>query len=174
MSVKQTFSADTANNYRLRSFDNHGMSRPLPIQLRHRRDPYQEEHNTTVDATRLLNAWQQVVQRQSALRTVFFDSACRDGKFDQAVLKAPKSKAFSSQCDDWKELGEVSKKQSGSKGPKLPSVLVVGSAPDGKVYLRLEMNHAVIDSASTVLLILDLSRAYDDTLPKEPAMPYSE
>ena len=130
-----------------------------------------------ISGQRVVNAWQKVVNRHAALRTVFVDSVYPGGNFDQIVLKNANSRAKLIQCREVEvvnRLNAVTLERTGyEEGPRLPHQLTVSETPEGKVFLKIEMNHAVTDGASTAVLVQDLARAYDGQLPSEPGPLYS-
>lgn len=127
-----------------------------------------------IDSARLARAWQKVVNRHCALRTIFVDSICRDGSFDQVVLKEAKSGVVWTMCDDT-EVFEVlgSLKQDEKKLPRLPHQLSVVETTSGKVYCKVAINHALIDGGSVAVLLRDLALAYDGRMSDIPALSYS-
>jgi hypothetical protein len=48
------------------------------------------------------------------------------------------------------------------------------TTPTGRVYVRFEMNHAIMDAASSSLIIQDMTLAYDGVLPTRARPLYSE
>ncbi|OJZ82578.1 hypothetical protein ASPFODRAFT_84018 [Aspergillus luchuensis CBS 106.47] len=117
-----------------------------------------------VDAKRLARAWQELVRRHSILRTVFVESISPDRLYDQAVLR------------DWN--GEVMYPQD------LPGIefapghslhrLAICVAENGAVFVRLDMNHAISDGASTSILFRDLALAYHGKLVGSPLSQYRD
>ncbi|GKZ27726.1 nonribosomal peptide synthase, partial [Aspergillus brasiliensis] len=128
-----------------------------------------------VDAKRLARAWQELVRRHSILRTVFVESLSPDRLYDQAVLR------------DWN--GEVMYPQVDSRDPTailedLPGIefapghslhrLAICVAENGAVFVRLDMNHAISDGASTSILFRDLALAYHGKLVGSPLSQYRD
>jgi non-ribosomal peptide synthase protein (TIGR01720 family) len=131
----------------------------------------------SVDATKIANAWRQVVARHPALRTVFVDSVCKGGVFDQVVLKNPDSGVFTCTCSD-AELPTMlqSIKHStlnGKKKPVLPHQAAVIQTTSGRVIIKLIVNHSVIDGGSLAIIENDLQEAYEGRLTGE-GPPYSD
>ena len=122
-----------------------------------------------VNGQRLARAWQKVVDRHAALRTVFVDSVCRGGIFDQIVVKDADSGVIRIQCNDsevQERLSAITLTETNhKKKPRLPHQLTVCETSTGRVFVKMEINHAVIDGGSTGVLMDDLTAAYEGRLP---------
>ena len=131
-----------------------------------------------IDARRLLKAWQKVVDRHASLRTVFIDSVYKGGVFDQVVLNKASSGGFYIQCEDSEvidRLGEIKIQDHNHKRlPKLPHQFTVCETFSGKVFIKMEINHVVIDGVSSANIIRDLALAYEGQLPEGPGPLYSD
>jgi len=130
-----------------------------------------------VNVGKIVEGWKQVVARHPALRTVFIDSVCKGGVFDQIVIRNPDSGIISRTCDD-SELAAVleSIKYSsfnGKKKPSLPHQAVVINTTSGKVVVKVIVNHAVIDGGSLGIIGNDLREAYEGRLSDQGPL-YSE
>ncbi|PSN72225.1 acetyl-CoA synthetase-like protein [Corynespora cassiicola Philippines] len=121
-----------------------------------------------VDVRKLAASWQQVVNRHSSLRTVFVDSVCKGGIFDQMVVKAPDSGLLTISCDDSELSTKLDAiryhKFNGKKKLKLPHQFTIVQTNTGKVVIKLEINHSVIDGGSYAILVKDLEAAYEGRL----------
>jgi amino acid adenylation domain-containing protein/non-ribosomal peptide synthase protein (TIGR01720 family) len=141
-----------------------------------------------IDAAKLAKACSQVVNRHAALRTVFINSVYRGGTFDQVVLK-PRDDANVNnsnnntrvslircrEIDIMAKLNAVSLEKTNAKpGPTLPYQFTICQTPQGKVFIKLEMNHAVTDGASTSLVLQDVAKAYANSLTSSEAPSYRE
>ncbi|KAF2267152.1 acetyl-CoA synthetase-like protein [Lojkania enalia] len=131
-----------------------------------------------VDVGKVITAWQRVVYRHPALRTVFVDSVYRGGTFDQIVLRNPDCGAVSFACDD-SELEEKLKSIkyanfNGKMMPHLPHQFTIIQTSSGRIYVKLEINHAVIDGGSHAIIRQDLVDAYEAKLPDEEGPLYSD
>lgn len=128
-----------------------------------------------VNAKKLERAWQEVVQRQAILRTVFVDSIFPSSIYDQAVVR--------------KFPGEVVQLESKDRDPsavlrELPGLefspgqplhrLSICTTSSGAVFVRLDMNHAISDGASTSILLRDLTAAYHDHQVSPPLSQYHD
>ena len=131
-----------------------------------------------IDVPRLVRAWQKVVDRHQSLRTAFVYSVCKGHAFDQIALKQAKGDAKVIRCadDEFEEafakvsLQEINK----TRRPQLPHQLSICSTTSGRTYLKLELNHAVIDGGSGALITRDLALAYEGRLPGGPKPLYSD
>jgi non-ribosomal peptide synthase protein (TIGR01720 family) len=130
-----------------------------------------------VDAKRIGKAWQKVVDRHAALRTVFIDSVYRGGAFDQVVVKKANSGVLYIECDDadvTSRLESISIKETNyKKQPRLPHQLTVCTTSSGRIFVKAEINHAVIDGGSISILLRDLAAAYENRLEDGPGPLYS-
>ncbi|KAK3360589.1 non-ribosomal peptide synthetase [Lasiosphaeria hispida] len=132
-----------------------------------------------VDTDRLTRAWQRVVDRHPALRTVFVESVHRRGVFDQAVLRKVGCGVVVIQSGDDEALGHLGRitMQRGlsqSRQPRLPHLLTVCATNSGKVILKLETNHAALDGGSLAIILQELAAGYGGTLADTPGPLYSD
>jgi amino acid adenylation domain-containing protein/non-ribosomal peptide synthase protein (TIGR01720 family) len=127
----------------------------------------------TIDPRRLAEAWQVVVHRHPALRTIFIDSLARDGSKTQVVLKTkPGRIQFATDCDD-AEIAKELRTQSGidCREALPPHRMTICKTKTGRVWLKLELSHAINDGTSITNILGDLSRAYDGKLTRTDAGP---
>ncbi len=129
------------------------------------------------DLQKLAAAWQRVVDRHAALRTVFVDSVCRGGVFDQVVVRHVDSEARIQSCSDTALVETLQSvkhsKLNGKKKPRLPHQFTIVQTTAGRVVVKLEINHAVIDGGSHSILLRDLEEAYEGRLTGDGPL-YSE
>ena len=132
----------------------------------------------SVDAQKLLSAWQKVVDRHAALRTIFIDSVYQGDAFNQIVVKKAKSGGIFIECEETDVLDRmdaVSLRETNLKNkPPLPHQLTICQTPNGKVFLKIEINHCVIDGESAFILMRDMALAYEDKLLDERGPLYSD
>ncbi|EMT74042.1 HC-toxin synthetase [Fusarium odoratissimum] len=134
---------------------------------------------SVVDTAKLVHACHKVIERHPALRTIFIDSLRQGGSFDQVVLRPSESRISTIKCREidvmaelnCRSLGETNKRHD---GPMLPYQITICETPQGKVFMKLELNHAVTDGASTSVLLRDISNAYTNSLPPTRAPSYKE
>jgi non-ribosomal peptide synthetase component F/NRPS condensation-like uncharacterized protein/aryl carrier-like protein len=127
-----------------------------------------------VDAGRIATAWQKVVDRHAALRTVFIESVRRGGVFDQVVLKKPDSGVVMLKSSDEEAMGKLSQVTlRDAKQPQLPHRLAICTTHSGRVLLKLEVNHAAMDGGSLAIILEELAAGYAGTLEDSPGPLYS-
>ncbi|KAF5689247.1 non-ribosomal peptide synthetase [Fusarium circinatum] len=134
---------------------------------------------SAIDTAKLVQACRQVIERHPALRTIFIDSLRQGGSFDQVVLKPFASRISTIKCREIDVMAELNSRSLGETnkrhdGPMLPYQITICETPQGKVFMKLELNHAVTDGASTSILLRDISNAYTDSLSPTPAPSYKE
>lgn len=128
--------------------------------------------NAAVDPERLRSAWQCVVDRHAALRTVLLESAAEDGTFVQVVLQRvaassrfkatgrSREATLRSLVDE--ELHDGRADDDEARRPQ--HLLTLAAADDGTLFCKLEINHALIDGATMSVVLRDLCLAYDGRL----------
>lgn len=135
--------------------------------------------SSPIDAAKLSQACYKVIGRHSALRTVFVDSVYRGSLFDQVVLKSPESRISVIKCREIDVMAKLNarsleKTNKRHSGPTLPYQITICQTPKGKVFMKVEMNHAVTDGASTSVILRDISTAYMSSLPSTKAPSYRQ
>ncbi|KAG9258477.1 uncharacterized protein F5Z01DRAFT_689818 [Emericellopsis atlantica] len=129
-----------------------------------------------VDAQRLSSACAQVIARHPSLRTVFVNSVYRGGTFDQVILRPQAPRIEVIKCKEIQVMAKLNsrslEKTNTGLGPRLPYQITICSTPQGRVFMKLEMNHAITDGASTALIMQDIGKAYAGTLPSSEAANY--
>jgi non-ribosomal peptide synthase protein (TIGR01720 family) len=131
-----------------------------------------------VNVQRLGEAWQKVVDRHAVLRTVFVDSVCKGGAFDQIVFKKVESGIIHVECDDsdaFTKLNSIEiREKNANRTPRLPHQVTVCTTSTGRLLIKMEIDHAVIDGISTPILLRDLASAYDGRLSEGNGPLYSD
>jgi amino acid adenylation domain-containing protein/non-ribosomal peptide synthase protein (TIGR01720 family) len=126
-----------------------------------------------VDPRKIAEAWQVVVHRHPALRTVFIDSLAKNGSKDQVVLKSKAGRIqMLTDCNDTdvaKHLRELSGIDCRESLP--PHRATICRTTSGKVWLKLELSHAINDGTSITNILGDLSRAYERKITRADAGP---
>jgi amino acid adenylation domain-containing protein/non-ribosomal peptide synthase protein (TIGR01720 family) len=121
-----------------------------------------------IDAARLGRAWQKIVDRHGALRTVFADSVYKGDIFNQIVVKKADSGLLTLECEEKEaieKLGQMTILEANYKRqPRLPHQATICRTSRGKVFIKVEVNHAVIDGSSANIMLKDLATAYNNSL----------
>ncbi|KAL1853058.1 putative NRPS-like protein biosynthetic cluster [Paecilomyces lecythidis] len=129
----------------------------------------EKERNSGRTCRRLKEAWQRVVRRHPALRTIFVDSVHKGGTFDQVVMKEVSEEIEIFDCHDneaMEKLGSMKlPMRNFTKDSHLPHLLTICTTTSGSIFAKLEINHAVIDGASVPVLLRDFTLAYIGKLP---------
>ena len=128
-----------------------------------------------VDAQRLARAWEVIVKKHTALRTVFIESPSADGMMHQAVIKNPQPRL------KWLQSGATGAIQLLKQQDALTYTdsqphhqLTLCEVNDGSIFGKLEMSHAICDGTSIPLIMQDLSDFYElNATRPDPAMPYN-
>lgn len=110
-----------------------------------------------VDVDRLAQAWQQVVERHPALRTIFRPDESNDDYFEQALLKQvePPITILSEPVQENPQFRSTVTNHS-----QIPHHLTIFTTTNDQVMCRLDINHAVIDAMSISVVEQDLAKAY--------------
>jgi non-ribosomal peptide synthase protein (TIGR01720 family) len=131
----------------------------------------------TIEASKLASAWQKVVNRHQALRTVIIDSVCKGGVFDQVVVKHPNTGLVTYTCSDAELTAKVESVKyaelNGKRKPNLPHQAAIVRTTSGKIVVKIIVNHAVIDGGSLTIIGRDLEDAYEGTLSEDEGPLYS-
>lgn len=131
-----------------------------------------------VKTQRLAGAWQKVVDRHQALRTVIVDSVCKGGVFDQIVVKHPATGLVtytSADADLTAKLASIKYRElNGKKKPYLPHQAAIVQTSSGKIVVKIMVNHAVVDGGSLAIIGRDLEDAYEGSLGEDEAPLYSD
>lgn len=131
-----------------------------------------------IDATKVAEAWKMVVNRHPALRTVFVDSVCKGGVFDQIVVKNVDTGLVTYTCDDSELTAKLNSIRhsdlNGKKKPCLPHQAAVIRTSSGKIIVKIIVNHTVIDGGSLAIIGRDLQEAYQGHLSDETGPLYSD
>jgi len=137
-----------------------------------------KSRSRAIEPSKLASAWQKVVNRHQALRTVIVDSVCKGGVFDQVVMKSPDAGLVSYTCPDADLTAKLASIQyaelNGKKKPHLPHQAAIVQTTSGKVVVKIIVNHAVIDGGSLAILGRDLENAYQGTLSEDKGPLYSD
>jgi amino acid adenylation domain-containing protein/non-ribosomal peptide synthase protein (TIGR01720 family) len=126
---------------------------------------------THVDCTRLQHAWRAVVRRHSLLRTLLVDNVPGTSGTTNVVLKDPEpSIAFVQATGDATTSELLSTRYNPmTQAGNLQHHFCICQSSDQRVYIRLDINHAIADAYSRDVVLRDLQTAYEADLdPKGP------
>ena len=103
------------------------------------------------DADRWVAAWSRVVEKHSSLRTVFIESAGRQGHYDQVVLNkvVPRVNVITS---------TIAAPEIEFQPLEVPHHLTIGQADPGQFTLVLTISHALTDGHSAEVILSDMCR----------------
>ena len=134
-----------------------------------------------VNIEQLAAAWQHTVDYHASLRTVFVESACGDGLYDQVVLKTMQARLQICKCEENPDLLAVFSKrqpsddQNSQATPEAQALhqVTLFHTNGGRTFFKLEISHAVTDGISMAIMLRDFCLAYDGLLPAGPGPLYS-
>lgn len=130
-----------------------------------------------VDPERLARSWEMLVDRHPVLRTVFIDSNYSGGSFDQLVMKKIPDNVLRVECHEsqvQEKLGAISLRDLNAMRPtKLSNQFTVCKTSTGRIIVKIEINHAIIDGGGVDVLLRDLTMAYDRRLSEGPGPSFS-
>lgn len=129
-----------------------------------------------IDGQRLLEAWQNVVDTHAMLRTIFTDRVLNNGVFYQLVLTKIDANTLFLSCDTDEEatslLANYPALDYTDSAP--PHRLIVCQARSGSTIFKFDASHALVDADSVVVLLRDLSQAYEGKRPLSAGPLYSD
>lgn len=120
--------------------------------------------SSTVDITRLSNAWRQVVQQHSIMRTIFTGALSHHDRFYQLVLKSPEVDIkLIEPCTTNDEVQRFIKHHALLHDPvgRPPHRFLIIPTNEGHVFGHFEISHALVDASSVQLLVNDLLETYE-------------
>ncbi|KAF9636542.1 putative nonribosomal peptide synthase protein [Lasiodiplodia theobromae] len=125
----------------------------------------------SVDSSRLIDAWQSLVERHASLRTIFAPAVTKGDAFNQIVLKKADVRV-SRICCSQNEVHSVLNEHMHIpfQDARPPHKLTICEVADGEVFVRIDINHALVDGSSVPALVRDFTLLYDGrvSLPKAP------
>lgn len=131
--------------------------------------------NQPIEGARLISSWQKVVDRHPILRTIFIDSVRDDGVSDQIVVRKMTAKTKNVSCHDDDTILNTLESESCTRHAAFEPrhQLTVCTTYTGRVFMRLDVSHAIIDASSVAIVLGDLAAAYGGTLPNGSGALYS-
>jgi amino acid adenylation domain-containing protein/non-ribosomal peptide synthase protein (TIGR01720 family) len=129
----------------------------------------------SVDVDRLADAWQMVVNRHAALRTVFLESLSSEGLYDQVVLKNVVIDTPLLRCKEESEVLTTLSNQTPMSydDGRPPHRFSICQTSTGRVFCMLELSHTIMDGASMSIIFRELGLAYANQLPNSQRPLYS-
>jgi len=116
------------------------------------------------DLQRLAAAWQKVVALHASLRTVILDDLCAEESYGQVVLASWFPRILHFECADADAMGEIKRVAAAEYPPTEPAHRMLFCQTEKRIYMQLEISHALIDGGSMGVLFRDLVAAYDGRL----------
>ncbi|KAL3477784.1 hypothetical protein BJX99DRAFT_257156 [Aspergillus californicus] len=123
---------------------------------------------TRVLVERVRTALNTVIARHACLRTCFIETTSEHGVYDQVVLNAAQVDipVTSSNARCIQTFGHVAWHE---LSPRYPSRFTIAASEDHRVYVRLDISHALTDATSLELIASSICSAYDGReSPKAP------
>lgn len=119
-----------------------------------------------IDIPRLKKAWSSVIARHPVLRTMFVESSYEEGSFDQVVVKQARETTVDILCNDVDALSRLDAVTllNNNEYSNLYHQLVFCKTSTGRLLVKLEMNHAIMDGGSLSILLNELALAYNNQL----------
>lgn len=133
-------------------------------------------HEIVAQAQRILSpkavaeAWQQVVQRHPALRTVFVENVGVNGLYNQVVLKHVEANIVHLEATDEHDAIRLIEQQRSTtyNHGKCPNHrFTICTTANRRMFCSLDISHAIMDGHSMSLLISELRTACEGRLPLE-------
>ncbi|KAL5119052.1 hypothetical protein ACEQ8H_002976 [Pleosporales sp. CAS-2024a] len=121
------------------------------------------------DVKRIQQAWQQVVARHEAMRTIFVPSITRASRSDQLILKSYTPTVDVIECDEANIERIIANHHTVSHASYRPHVGFTLFKTPSALYSKMELSHTMHDGMSTRNIFHDLVLAYQQCLPEEPA-----
>jgi len=121
-----------------------------------------------VDARLLAEAWQDVVSRHSALRSIFIESISESSLMDQVVIKNLVARVAWLESEDPKVDETFAKQENISfRDKQPPHRFTLCKTDKQRVFCKLEISHTISDGTSIPILLRDLSQAYETKISSE-------
>ncbi|KAG8414750.1 Nonribosomal peptide synthetase [Metarhizium acridum] len=134
---------------------------------------YEMKHHNSLQQLNidvLANAWQAVVARHPALRSVFIEGVDNKTAFVQAVLETYQGEVIICEAENRTAAVTTIRKLAPVDYQRLKPAhrLALCTARDvNTIICQIEMSHTIVDGASTAIMLNDWSRAYSGILGTE-------
>lgn len=134
---------------------------------------------TPINPERLKLAWRETILVHPTLRTVFFEASTAMGTemLHQTVLRHYDPCCISLQAKDRRDALDIladfpaCREQGLFQDTRPPHRLIICSTTDGQCFIRLQINHIVLDGMSITPLLSSLGKAYRDLELNEQRVP---
>ncbi|KAG5996166.1 NRPS protein [Claviceps spartinae] len=126
-----------------------------------------------LDVSQLAKAWQAIIVRHPALRSVFFEGVDKITAYSQAVLKSHQGEVVILEAQTKPEaVALIRKLPQVNYQRRKPShrLVLCGTEEDNSIICQIEMSHTIVDGASTSILLSDWSKAYSGALDATPLL----
>ncbi|KAF2112852.1 hypothetical protein BDV96DRAFT_663657 [Lophiotrema nucula] len=128
-----------------------------------------------VDADHLEQAWYAVVQRQPVLRTVFFEDPSVGRVFHQAVIEDLRRDVLRLKADNDNPVDWLfSQDTIDFETPLPPNRLTICTTPSDRVFVKVDIIHALSDGTTWDLIFKDLNAAYEGSVSKKAPPQFEE
>jgi len=129
-----------------------------------------------VNVERICGAWQHVVARHAALRSVFIDSVTATGLYDQVILRRSSPNMLFIDAHPGEDAIEsMTNLPAVPNAPSQPQHRFTVCKAPTKTYVKLDISAALCDTISVQVLVADFGRAYatGKALPETTGLPYT-
>jgi non-ribosomal peptide synthase protein (TIGR01720 family) len=125
---------------------------------------------------RIFTAWARVIRRHSILRTTFIpDPDHGNVLFYQVVLRYPSLRRNVLRCADIASILAINDETPLNFFTGCPPCfLTICRLDSGEVVCKFDISHALIDAASSKILIRDFLLFFDDSIPPEPTYDFGK
>ncbi|KAJ5350735.1 hypothetical protein N7541_008462 [Penicillium brevicompactum] len=121
--------------------------------------------DSEIDASMLLKAWQEVVDRHAALRTIFIRESDSDTLWGQLVLKQTRASVYEVPCSNEDPISTLRHTKPMRTIEGVPHhQLTFCCGTDGRRFFKLELSHALVDGTSTQIILKDIKLAFEGQL----------
>lgn len=129
-----------------------------------------------IEPANIVNAWQRVMNRHSALRTFFRESRERPGTFEQVVLHQIEANTtiFNLRKMPIEVATFLEGHQTIHSEGKPPHGLTICQKTDKEAFLKLDISHLIFDGFSIAIMMGDLHAAVCGTLSTDYAPSYGQ
>ena len=129
----------------------------------------------SADAQRLSDAWQAVVDRHSSLRTIFVPGVSNGNVFNQVVLKSANMRIARIRCSARELHGVLNERMHiPVQDSRPPHKFTICEVENGDTFIRIDINHALVDGSSVAVLVRDIIASYDGRTQLPRITPYRD